>query len=587
MFIDWGLYSVAAYAPSGYPDWYLHRAFYGDTREYHEKFWGKDFRRDDFIPLFTAKDFDAEKIAEAAQAAGMKYVVPFLKHHDGFCLWDSSFTKRNSVEMGPRRDIARQLAQSLRKRGLKFGFYYSIDDWEYPILGKDGRLEVRLWETPGAPEYSQEKWARMFSGKIPVRNFYDEYINPAAAEFFDKYDPDIFWGDGDWGGRDATGRGIRPIIACFLNRAEGRKEVVFNDRLGLCRGTPKTPVAQQPNAHGDFWTSEGDYKPGEALVADHAWEECHGLSHSFGYNWRETDQDVRSAKELLHMLIDVVANGGNLLLITNLTPTGKLDPMMTSRLREVGAWLKINGEAIYATRKWTTFRQDSLRFTRSKDGRFVYVICLEWPGRQVIVKNLHAVNGSTIRLLGRTEALPWRQTADGLVIEIPESVAADRPCDYAWAFQVEAQPALAVEELRCEYARNPLGIDVAAPRLSWCLESSERGQKQTAYQVLVASRPELLFKDNGDLWNSGKVNSNQSSQVVYAGKPLASRMHCFWKVRAWDKDGKASAWSQRATWSMALLNSEDWRAKWMRFGKPPFWLYSYCTRESRDTHSFP
>jgi len=437
MFIDWGLYSVAAYAPVGYPDWYLHRAFYGDTREYHEKVWGKDFRRDDFIPLFTAKDFDADKIVDAAQAAGMKYVVPFLKHHDGYCLWDSNFTKRNSVEMGPRRDLARQLAESLRKRGLKLGFYYSIDDWEYPIIGKDDRLEVRLWETPGTPEYSEEKWAGLFSGKIPVRDFYDEYINPAAVEFFDKYDPDIFWGDGDWGGPDATGRKTRPMIAYFLNRAEGRKKVVFNDRLGLCRGTPKTPAGRQPNAHGDHWSSEGDYKPGEALVADHAWEENHGLSHSFGYNWRETDKDVRSAKELLHMLIDVVANGGNLLLITNLTPTGNLDPMMASRLKEVGAWLKLNGEAIYATRKWTTFRQDALRFTRSKDGRFVYVICLEWPGKQTIVKNLQALEGSEIHMLGVAAPLAWKQSADGLSIEIPESLSANRPCDHAWVLKIQ------------------------------------------------------------------------------------------------------------------------------------------------------
>ena len=437
MFIDWGLYSVAAYAPTGYPDWYLHRAFYGDTREYHETFWGKDFRRDDFIPLFTAKDFDAEKIVGAAQAAGMKYIIPFLKHHDGFCLWNSSLTKRNSIEMGPRRDLALQLAESVKRHGLKFGFYYSIEDWEYPIIGKDNHLEVRLWETHASPEYSEKNWARMFSGKIPVRDFYDEYINPAAVEFFDQYDPDIFWGDGDWAGLDALGRKTLPMIAYFLNQAEGRKEVVFNDRLGLCRGTPKTPAAQQPNAHGDHWTSEADYKPGEALLADHAWEECHGLSHSFGYNWRETDKDVRSAKELLHMLIDIVANGGNLLLITNLTPTGKLDPMMVSRLNEIGAWLKLNGEAIYATRKWKTFRQDVVRFTRSKDGRIVYAICLEWPGKQVTVKDLKVQEDSEVHMLGVAAPLSWKQDADGVSIVIPKSLNANRPCENAWVLKIQ------------------------------------------------------------------------------------------------------------------------------------------------------
>jgi len=125
-----------------------------------------------------------------------------------------------------------------------------------------------------------------------------------------------------------------------------------------------------------------------------------------------------------------------------------------------------------------------------------------------------------------------------------------------------------VANLRCEYREQPLGIDVAKPRLSWVIaERSQkteiRGQKQTAYQVLVAASPELLAEDKGDLWDSGKVASDQSIQVEYAGQPLASRMRCFWKVRVWDKAGKASAWSQPALWTMGLLQPADWEAKWI------------------------
>jgi alpha-L-rhamnosidase len=120
--------------------------------------------------------------------------------------------------------------------------------------------------------------------------------------------------------------------------------------------------------------------------------------------------------------------------------------------------------------------------------------------------------------------------------------------------------------LRCEYLQNPLGIDVTHPRLGWVLESrepDERGQKQTAFQILVASSEASLRADQGDLWDSGKTVSEQSAQVVYAGKPLLSRTRCWWKVRVWDNQGRLSAWSAPATWSMGLLNPSDWQGQWI------------------------
>ncbi|HTI98074.1 MAG TPA: family 78 glycoside hydrolase catalytic domain [Dongiaceae bacterium] len=120
-----------------------------------------------------------------------------------------------------------------------------------------------------------------------------------------------------------------------------------------------------------------------------------------------------------------------------------------------------------------------------------------------------------------------------------------------------------VDQLRCEYRENPVGIDVTQPRLSWILESDRRGQIQTAYEIVVASTPEQLAQDQGDLWDSGKVNSDQSTLVAYAGKTLDSRMPCYWKVRAWDREGQPSAWSAPALWSMGLLHPEDWQGKWI------------------------
>ena len=133
---------------------------------------------------------------------------------------------------------------------------------------------------------------------------------------------------------------------------------------------------------------------------------------------------------------------------------------------------------------------------------------------------------------------------------------------FAAAFCVKA--AISVGDLRCENLESPLGIDVAQPRLSWILNSNDRGQKQTAFQILVASSENNLNAGTGDLWDSGKIGSDQSIQLKYAGKPLVSDEGCFWKVRVWDKDGIVSAWSKPAHWSMRLLNPADWDgAKWI------------------------
>ncbi len=126
-----------------------------------------------------------------------------------------------------------------------------------------------------------------------------------------------------------------------------------------------------------------------------------------------------------------------------------------------------------------------------------------------------------------------------------------------------ARADLSVSKLRCEYLVNPLGIDETQPRLSWLANSAERGEKQTAWQVLVASTPEALAAGQGDLWDSGKISSDATSQIVYGGSALTSRMVCYWKVRSWDKDDQASAWSAPASWSMGLLQAADWQAKWI------------------------
>ena len=132
--------------------------------------------------------------------------------------------------------------------------------------------------------------------------------------------------------------------------------------------------------------------------------------------------------------------------------------------------------------------------------------------------------------------------------------------------------AATVENLRCEYLVDPIGVDATSPRLSWQIVSSERGDFQQSYQVLVSLTPENLAKGIGDIWNTGKLNSDQSIQIEYQGKPLTAGIRYFWKIRIWDKDGLPSEWSKIACWSMGLLAKKDWsNAQWIAYKNNDQW----------------
>ena len=133
------------------------------------------------------------------------------------------------------------------------------------------------------------------------------------------------------------------------------------------------------------------------------------------------------------------------------------------------------------------------------------------------------------------------------------------------AFVVSSQAALTPENLLCEYQVNPLGIDAWPPRLTWRVQSDERNQRQTAYEILVADDEKSLRQNTGNIWDSGKVAGDQTVNVEYAGKPLSAREACFWKVKVWDQSGNASDWSGPAMWSMGLLNTNDWQAKYISY----------------------
>ena len=434
MFIDWGPWSVAGWAARRidgkaiYPDWYEQR-MYNEFREYHEKYWGEDFERDDFLPLFTNSMYDPDKLTDIALKAGMKYVVPFCKHHGGFCLWPSSFTHRNAQLIGPEKDLVGPLVEACKRRGLKFGFYFSLEEWEFPLIDEAGNLVKRTWGGKTVPyESSLEKLA---SGKVAVKNYSNDYIIPQAVEFIDMFDPDILWFDGEWNS-SVTEMGTYTIVSYFYNHAAGRKEVAVNDRLGEVDGVLSR------SRHGDFYTSE--YHSMESGDKSHPWEECRGISQSFGYNWQDTEANVIATQEFVNMFLDIVSEGGNLLLIVNLDGRGVLPDIQAQRLESIGRWLKVNGEGIYNTRNFITSREGDIRFTRSRDNRTVYAISTVWPGKTLNIKSVTPKKGSQIFMLGNKEPLKWKfDKQTGITLEIPERLQkeSNRPCKYAYTFRIE------------------------------------------------------------------------------------------------------------------------------------------------------
>jgi len=150
-------------------------------------------------------------------------------------------------------------------------------------------------------------------------------------------------------------------------------------------------------------------------------------------------------------------------------------------------------------------------------------------------------------------------------------------------FFCTALSAVEVENLRCEYQVNPLGVDVVSPHLSWNIISPQRGEVQSAYRLLVASSEALLAKDKGDIWDSGKIKSGQSIHVAYQGPPLRAGVKYFWKVQVWDRNGKPSGWSRPAFWTMGLLTASDWGgAKWISYKDNRQWRDEWTAHKDNE-----
>jgi alpha-L-fucosidase len=436
IFIHWGLYSVPGWGVKGqYAEWYWHRmAKKGDNNpwwEYHKRVWGEDFDYAQFAPLFRCEHFDPDEWASFFERSGARYVVPTSKHHDGFCLWPSAEASRtwgrpwNAVDTGPRRDLLGALADAVRKRGLKFGFYYSLYEWFNP-----------LWRSDRA-------------------RYVNEHMLPQLKDAVLRYRPSLIFSDGEWEMTSGEWRS-EEFLAWLFNDSPVGGEVAVNDRWGK----------ETRHKHGGYYTTE--YAAG-LPGADHPWEENRGMAYSYGWNRMETADDYRSARELILLLCDTVSRGGNLLLNVGPTGDGRIPVIMQQRLLELGEWLRVNGEAIYGTRfagraaQWTEGRIPEQKygdynveyklleqvgqqprpdgqavkqvfFTRKGDT--LYAITAGWPGRRLVLRDVEAPSDAEVTMLSVPGRLKANREGRNLVIETPQLGPEEAPCRYAYAFKI-------------------------------------------------------------------------------------------------------------------------------------------------------
>ncbi len=444
IFIHWGVYSVPSFAdPGQYAEWYWHTlrvtppdsdkealAQHQLTLDFHNRVYGPTFSYYQFAPMFKAELFDPDEWARILKQSGARYVALTSKHHDGFCMFQSAEANRdwgqpwNAVDIGPRRDLLGDLSTAVRKAGLKMGFYYSLYEWFNPLWLNDHAL------------------------------FVEKHMIPQFKDVVTRYKPSIIFSDGEWEMPSADWKSTE-LLAWLYNESPVKDEVIVNDRWGK----------ETRHKHGGYYTTE--YGAG-LPDASHPWEENRGMGFSYGYNRNEPLSNYRTGMELVWMFVDTVSRGGNLLLNIGPRADGRIPEVMQDRLKDMGDWLAVNGEAIYGTRAWTRSAQwtagrmpeqgfgefrvkyDILRsagqqpingiavkqvfFTKKPDA--LYAITPGWPGDTLVLKDLEPASTTVVTMLGVGAPLKWKKHGKDLIVETPRLTVDQLPCKYAYAFKV-------------------------------------------------------------------------------------------------------------------------------------------------------
>ncbi|KAL3314260.1 Plasma alpha-L-fucosidase [Cichlidogyrus casuarinus] len=347
IFLHWGVYSVPSFVDEWF--WWFWKGIHQkDIVELMSRYYSPNFSYADFAKDFRAEFYDPDKWAEIIEASGAKYAVLTAKHHEGFCLWPSNHSFNwNSMDVGPKRDLVGDFVTAMRARNgnLRVGLYHSLFEWFNPIFLMDKANDYR------------------------TRTFVTGKTIPEMRELVTNYRPDIIWSDGDYGPDSYWN--ATTFLAWLFNDSPVKDSVAINDRwCDPCR-----------NKHGGFFTGQDSYNPGK--IEPFKWENCYSIDElSYGYRRNMALKDVRTATFLIHTLIETVAYGGNFLLNVGPTDSGVIAPIFEARLREIGRWLAVNGEAIYSTKPWDTIQRDwttpSVFYTKGPS-KTIYMLITDWP----------------------------------------------------------------------------------------------------------------------------------------------------------------------------------------------------------------
>ncbi|CAL4117021.1 unnamed protein product, partial [Meganyctiphanes norvegica] len=367
IFIHWGVFSVPSYGSEWF--WNYWKKGIPDYVQFMQQNYPPDFTYQDFAAQFTAEFFDPVQWAEVFNAAGAKYVVLTTKHHEGYTLWPSKYSWNwNAKDVGPKMDIVGdlKLALELMSPKIKFGLYHSLAEWFNP-------------------EYLQD-----CQNNYTTNTFPSTKTMPELYELVEQYQPSLIWSDGPFDGPDWYWNST-VFLAWLFNDSPVHDQVVVNDRWGnnvLCK-------------HGSYYTCHDRWNPG--VLQDHKWENAMSLDkHSWGYRREAKVGDFLTIHELLEQLVSTVSCGGNLLINIGPTHEGIIPLIMEERLRQLGQWLEINGEAIYNTRPWAVQNDTDTKgvwYTRRNET--VYALVLAWPKENILtLGSLTTTSNVNISMLG-------------------------------------------------------------------------------------------------------------------------------------------------------------------------------------------
>lgn len=344
IFIHWGIYSVPAYGgKESYGEWYLRGLQLGDTlrTNFMRRVYGSDFTYRDFAPFFKAELFRPEEWAELFKEAGARYIVMVTKHHDGYCLWPSKYAPGwNSMDVGPHRDLVGELSRAVRKNGIVFGAYYSLPEWNNPL---------HRWYTD--PDDS-------------IGTYVEQHMIPQFKEMVSAFRPKVIFADGEW--RNSARQWHSAELISWYFSLVGDSAIV-NNRWG--RGC-------------DIGFLTPEYSSG-LKASQRPWTEVRGLGRSFGLNRNESLEAYMTPGQLIRFFVTAVANGGGIIINVGPKADGQIPLLQQERLKQLGQWLKINGEAIYGSTMWKRTEETRPVVLRRIDPEVNFDWVRDTPGQPV------------------------------------------------------------------------------------------------------------------------------------------------------------------------------------------------------------